>query len=264
MLHVNRKLFCALLLSYFFLAAASAQRAPSSLPTVAPQARKSFVAVLVWHDVLPKKEVWFDTTLATFRQQLETLRRRKFNVLTLDALRQHLTQGTPIPPRSLVLTFDDNTRGLYDHAFPLLKKYNFPATLFVHTDYVGVRTVKDHCTWTQLAEMQKSGLVTIQSLTCSHPPDLRRIPVKQLDHELRDSRTAITKRLGTPVYAFVYTEGKHDSRLAQAVHRNGYTLAFTEDGGNACASSNLLQIHRYSILKRFAQALDEVDRAYRR
>src|SRR5262249_32600 len=99
----------------------------------------------------------FDTTLATFRQQLETIRRRKFTILTLDALRQHLTQGTPIPPRSLVLTFDDNTRGLYDHAFPLLKKFSLPATLFVHTDYVGVRTVKDHCTWPQLADMQKSG-----------------------------------------------------------------------------------------------------------
>src|SRR5262249_44072232 len=111
--HVNPNLLPTLFLSCLLLTTASAQRTPASLPTAAPQARKSYVAVLVWHDVLPKKEVWFDTTLATFRQQLETIRRRKFTILTLDALRQHLTQGTPIPPRSLVLTFDDNTRGLY-------------------------------------------------------------------------------------------------------------------------------------------------------
>lgn len=255
-----RALF-TLITAFSLLTAALAQSAAPSLPTVHPQARSRFVAVLVWHDILPKKDVWFDTTLATFRNQLETIRKRKFNVLSLSALRDHLTRGTSLPPRSLVLTFDDNTLGLYKYAFPLLKKYKYPATLFVHTDYVGVRTVKEHCTWPQLEEMQQSGLITIQSLTCSHPPDLRRISAKQLDHELRDSRAEITKRLGTPVFAFAYTEGKHDRRLAQAVHKHSYALAFTEDGGNACASSNLLQIHRYSILKRFSEALDKTERA---
>lgn len=219
--------------------------------------------MLVWHDVLPKKEVWFDTTQTDFEKQLKSIQRRKFNVITLETLRKHLIEGAAVPPRSLVLTFDDNTRGLYDYVFPLLKKYRFPATLFVHTDYVGVRTVKEHCTWAQLQAMQQSGLVTIQSLTCSHPPDLRQILVKQLDHELRDSRAAIQKRLGTPVYAFAYTEGKFDARIAQAVQRNGYAFAFTENWGIAAASPNLFMVHRYSILRRFAQALDDVDRASR-
>lgn len=240
-----------------------AQRSAPSLPKPAPQAQKSYVAVLVWHDVLPKKEVWFDTTLATFEKQLAAIKRRKFHVITLDMLRKHLIEGAPVPPRSLVLTFDDNSRGLYDHAFPLLKKYRFPAALFVHSDYVGVRTGKDHCTWAQLREMQSSGLVTVQSLTCSHPPDLRRISAKQLEHELFGSRAAIQKRLGAPVFAFAYTEGKFDARIAQAVHRSGYALAFTEDWGSAGNAANLFMVHRYSILRRFEQALNDVDRAYR-
>jgi peptidoglycan/xylan/chitin deacetylase (PgdA/CDA1 family) len=233
------------------------------LPPVAPQARQNYVAVLVWHDVLPQKEVWFDTTLATFKAQLAEIKRRGFHVVTLDALTGYLVEGAPLPPRSLALTFDDNTRGLYDNVFPLLKQYGYPAALFVHTDYVGVRTVKPHCDWKQLAEMQANGLITVQSLTCSHPPDLRPLSEKQLDHELRDSKAALERRLGKPVYVFVYTEGKYDARVAQAVARNGYRVAFTEDWGNAGASPNLMMIHRYSILKRFRQALDDVDRANR-
>ncbi|MCS6777251.1 MAG: polysaccharide deacetylase family protein [Chloroherpetonaceae bacterium] len=237
--------------------------AAEPLPRIACTHRDHSVAVLVWHDVLPRKEVWFDTTIAEFDRQLAAIRRGQYRVIPLETLRRHLTEGAPIPPRAIVLTFDDNTRGLYDHVFPRLKRYRFPATLFVHTDYVGVRTVKDHCTWAQLAEMQRSGLVTVQSLTCSHPPDLRAIPPQRLDHELAGSRRAIQRQLGTTVYAIAYTEGKYDARVARAIHRHGYTLAFTEDRGNACASPNRLMIHRYSTLRRFHQALADVDRAHR-
>src|SRR6516162_7064859 len=105
-----------------------------SLPQVAPTARRQYVAVLVWHDVLPQKEVWFDTTLATFKAQLAEIKRRGFHVVTLDALMRYLLEGAPLPPRSLALTFDDNTRGLYDNVFQHLKQYSYPAALFVHTD----------------------------------------------------------------------------------------------------------------------------------
>lgn len=239
----------------------------SKLPPLAihPQAKRGSVAVLVWHDVVVgKKQVWFDTTLDIFQKQLGTIKQRGFHVVTLGALAKHLTDGAPLPPRSLVLTFDDNTKGLYDNAFPLLKKYGFPATLFVHTDYVGVRTVKEHCDWKMLAEMQKSGLVTVQSLTRSHPPDLRPLTEKQLDKELSGSRAAIEKHLGKPVFAFAYTEGKHDKRVGAAIARNGYKIAFTEDYGLAAQSPDLMTVHRYSILKRFAQSLDDVDRQARK
>ena len=77
---------------------------------------KDFVAILVWHDVLPAKEVWFDTTLARFKQQLAEIQRRKLRVISLDAYREHLINTRPLPARSIVLTFDDNTEGLYYYA----------------------------------------------------------------------------------------------------------------------------------------------------
>ena len=130
--------------------------------------------MLMWHDVVPgKKEVWFDTTVAELKAQFAAIRSRRCNVISLDTLYRHLADGAPVPPRSVVLTFDDNNRGLYENAFPLLKQYHYPATFFVHTNYIGVTTSKPHCDWKMLMEMQKSGLVSIQGHSCSHPADMR-------------------------------------------------------------------------------------------
>jgi hypothetical protein len=56
----------------------------------------------------------------------------------------------------------------------------------------------------------------------------------------------------------VYPEDNYDVRLEHLAADNGYELAFTEDWGNAGDSESLLDIHRYSALTRFAQALADV------
>jgi peptidoglycan/xylan/chitin deacetylase (PgdA/CDA1 family) len=240
------------------LAAVTPALADAPLAQVAANARTPYLAVLVWHDVVTPKEVWFDTTRETFRDQLEAIRRGGFHVIPLAALRDHLERGTPVPTKPLVLTFDDDGHGLYDNAFPLLRKYGFPATFFVHTNFVGTTTTKRHNTWPQLTEMSRSGSIDIQSLTANHPPDLRALDDAGVLHELRLSKMSLEKRLGKAVYALVYPEDNYDDRLARLAARSGYRLAFTEDWGAAGDSVNLLTIHRYSCLTRFDQALHDV------
>jgi len=232
--------------------------AQTVLPTIAPQGRAPYVAVLVWHDVLPAKEVWFDTTTATFEQQLQAVAKGGFHVIRLSALRDHLVTGRAIPAKSLVLTFDDNGAGIYRYAYPLLRKYGFPATLFVHTNYVGKTTSKHHNTWEELREMETSGLVEVQSLTANHPPDLTKLSDADVSHELRLSAFSLEHRLGHKIYALVYPYDVYDTRVERLAAQNGYTLAFTEDWGNAADSTSLLELHRYSILTRFDQALADV------
>jgi peptidoglycan/xylan/chitin deacetylase (PgdA/CDA1 family) len=254
------------ILVLFAAGQALSQRASTPpLSPVHPHARQTYTAIMMWHDVVKdKKEVWFDVTEAEFRSQMEQLRRRKFNVITLDALYRHLTEGAPVPPRPVVLTFDDNTKGLYDYAYPILKEFNYPATFFVHTDYVGVRTVKDHCDWNELREMQKSGLISVQSHTRTHPPDLRKLPDTRLRRELLESKQIIERQMGKPVFAFAYTEGNYDARVVRMVAEAGYRMAIAEDWGSAGASPNLLEVRRYSIHKRFSQCLRDVERAWRK
>ena len=130
--------------------------------------------------------------------------------------------------------------------------------MFVHTNFVGRTTTIRHTTWPQLLEMSRSGMMTIQSLTANHPPDLRVLSDAAVVHELTLSRSSLEYHLGHHVYALVYPEDNYDDRLAALAAANGYELAFTEDWGNAGDSANLLEIHRYSALTRFDQALTDV------
>jgi biofilm PGA synthesis lipoprotein PgaB len=244
----------------FMLVAVPVRAAEGELPQVNALGRTPYVAVIVWHDVVAgPKEVWFDTPLDTFRTQLAAIAHGGFHVVTLEALRDHLEHGAPLPSRPLVLTFDDNGHGIYENAFPLLKQYHYPATMFVHSNFVGTTTHgKRHTTWPQLVEMSRSGLMTIQSLTANHPPDLRVLSDADVVHELTLSRSSLQYHLGHRIYALVYPEDNYDVRLEHLAADNGYELAFTEDWGNAGDSESLLDIHRYSALTRFAQALADV------
>jgi peptidoglycan/xylan/chitin deacetylase (PgdA/CDA1 family) len=253
------RFFVSLLLVLAVFGCSFARAADGDLPQVAAAARGAYTAVIVWHDVVAgPKEVWFDTPLETFRTQLDAIARGGFHVVTLEALRAHLQRGTPLPKKAVVLTFDDNGHGLYDNAFAELKAHRFPATLFVHSNFVGKTTSKRHTTWPQLAEMVRSGLISVQSLTANHPPDLRKLSDADVAHELTLSRYSLEHRLGKPVYALVYPEDNYDARLERIAAANHYELAFTEDWGSAEESTSLLEIHRYSALTRFDQALADV------
>ena len=233
------------------------------LPQVNAKVRGQYVVVLMWHDVVEsKKEIWFDTTVAELKAQLAAIKRRNCHVITMETLIQSLTQGTPLPSRPVVLTFDDNNQGLYDNAFPLLKQYHYPATFFVHTNFVGVPTSKAHCDWPTLVKMQQSGLVRVEGHTCSHPADMRLLPDSENRKELSDSKALIEKHMGKPCTAFAYPEGHFDDHVAHLAAEAGYKVAFTENWGSATASPNLFLVHRYSIHKRFAQALSDLAAAW--
>jgi peptidoglycan/xylan/chitin deacetylase (PgdA/CDA1 family) len=229
-----------------------------------PNARRDFVAILMWHDVVDgRKDVWFDTTVKEFEAQLAAIRRMRLNVISLEQVSQNLLEGSPVPPRSIVLTFDDNTKGIWKYAYPRMKAMGMHSTHFVHTDFVGVTTVKEHCTWEELKAMQDSGLVSVQGHTRSHPRDMRELSDAGLVKELTESKVRLEQKLGKPVFAFAYTEGKYNLRVAAATLKAGYRIALTENFGSAGSSVNRMEVHRYSIHKRFDQALRDVDRFYR-
>jgi peptidoglycan/xylan/chitin deacetylase (PgdA/CDA1 family) len=237
---------------------ASSAFADDALPQVAASGRTPYVAVLVWHDVLPQKEVWFDTTTATFAGQLDAIQRGGFAVVPLASLRDHLVKGTALPAKSLVLTFDDNGSGIYANAFPLLLRHRFHATLFVHTNFVGKTTSKHHNTWDDLRAMERSGLIDVQSQTANHPSDLTQLSDADVVHEFKLSAFSLERRLGRKIYAVVYPYDVYDARVERLAAQCGYALGFTEDWGAAGDSPSLLEIHRYSILTRFDQALADV------
>jgi peptidoglycan/xylan/chitin deacetylase (PgdA/CDA1 family) len=233
--------------------ATAATLAPRTAPTREPEfpvtalnAGTQDVAVLMYHDITPKPSVYFDVTPADFRGHLAQLRKAGAHIIPLADLYDHLRTGKALPPRAVVLTFDDGYLGQYEHAYPILKEHGYPATFFVHTGAVGVTTSRPHISWEQLLELDKGGLVSVESHTITHPDDLRKCDDQQLVKELTESKTVLEEKLGRKMRFLAYPVGNADGRVARVAREAGYELAFTMGPGWAGAPEDAFFVPRFA------------------
>lgn len=142
-----------------------------------------------------------------FEEQLAWLAENGFSTVSLYALIDHLSTGAPLPPRPVVLTFDDGYRDNYENAFPLLKKYGFTGTFFVVSDFINAGR-PEYMTWDMAREMAEAGM-SIESHSRTHP-DLRGRSFQFLVWEILGPIEAITHYTGQRPRFFCYPAGKYD------------------------------------------------------
>jgi peptidoglycan/xylan/chitin deacetylase (PgdA/CDA1 family) len=241
--------------------AAHAQKAPEKKADLAPLALYQGdreVAVLMYHDVTDHPSVYFDTNPKAFRKQLQQLKDVGANVVPLADVYEHFKTGTPLPEKAVVLTFDDGYLGHYQNAYPLLKKFNYPATFFVHTGFVGVNTAREHMTWEQLKELDGSGLISVASHTVTHPEDLRKLDDATVEKELNDSKKALEEKLGRKMRFLAYPVGNADDRVARMAQEAGYEMAVTMGPGWATPPADAFLVPRIDF-----RSLDTVTNRFR-
>ncbi|NIW20509.1 polysaccharide deacetylase family protein [candidate division KSB1 bacterium] len=136
--------------------------------------------------------------------------------------------------KSVVITFDDSYASVYEHALPVLRKYNYTATIFVITNYVNKwndwdyplpRNRNMHCSWEQLKELAAEGW-EIGSHTASHR-SLTQLSNSELRHELDESKCQLEKRIQNKVNVLSYPFGKFDDRVIHFAKMSGYQAACT-------------------------------------
>ncbi|WP_448380003.1 polysaccharide deacetylase family protein [Gloeomargarita sp.] len=217
-------------------------------PEIAAAAKTARVPVLMYHDILPEKQVFFDVTPQEFAAHLRLIQEQGLTPVSLDALVTHLRTGLPLPPKPILLTFDDGYAGHYQYVYPLLRKYGYPAAFSIYTQGVGQTAGRPKMTWAQLREMAQDPLVTITSHSVTHPLDLRPLSDAELARELTESKRILEQALGRPVHYFTYPVGHYDDRVKAAVRQAGYLAALTMRNGEefyAGQSADVLTIERF-------------------
>jgi len=220
----------------------------SPWPKINEHARQAKVPIVMYHDILPDKEVFFDVTPEELNHHFRKIALAGATPISFDRLLNHLQTGTPLPEKPILLTFDDGYGGHYKYVYPLLKKYNYPATFSIYTNKMEIKTGRTSVTWEQLQEMANDPLVTIASHSISHPNDLRELSDEDLKKEIFASKAILEKRLGIPIEYFTYPVGKHDQRVREQVKKAGYKAALEMQNNNtdfAGESENLLSIARF-------------------
>ncbi|RZJ05404.1 MAG: hypothetical protein EOP39_20080 [Rubrivivax sp.] len=176
-----------------------------------------------------------------FEAQLMWLQRERYRALRTGEFQAFIEGREAVPPRSVMLTVDDGFATFFEHAFPLLKKYQVPVTLFIFTDVIGLPS---GLSWQQLRELARSGLVDIQAHSRTHR-NLTELQAREndvqyrrnLQQELRHPRAELEKQLGmlgVKVQHFAYPYGASNDKVIDALNQEGYALGFTvRAGGNA-------------------------------
>lgn len=192
---------------------------------------------------------------ADFEAQMRFLRENGYRVIPLDDLFEFLRFRRQVPARSVVITFDDGWRSVYDIASPILRKYGFPATLFVYTDLiVGSR---ETLSWEQVSELSRNGF-DIQGHSKTHRY-LGRMERKEsfrdyfeaVRKEIVESAKIIQKHTGREVKYLAYPYGDANALVAAVVRQEGYRLGFTVERESAPFFSNDYRVSREMIYGTF-------------
>ncbi len=200
------------------------------------------VPVLMYHAVADAPSPAarrLSVTPAAFREQLRVLADRRFTPLTVRQLAAAWRDGAALPPRPVLITFDDGYLGVHRHALPALARHGFPATLFAATGWLRGRPPADLAPgapdemldWDRLRALAAAGL-EIGGHSHSHP-QLDQLTDRRLWSEVLRCREILTAELGAPPGSFAYPYGYSSRRVRLAVRAAGFGTALAV--GNAVA-----------------------------
>lgn len=213
-------------------------------------AQKIKIPILTYHSIDESDSV-ISTRPQTFRRQMMFLKNENFNVVSLKTLGRHLLENKPLPPKTIVLTFDDGFQNFYTTAFPILNEYDFRATVFLITDFCGKfndwaenlpslerSRLMD---WNEIRELSEYGY-EFAAHSRTHP-DLTRISIEKAESEMAESKSAIEDNLGIAAASFAYPYGKYNASIEQLA-RNYYKSACSTELGKVKAGDNPFTLKR--------------------
>lgn len=234
---------------------AQAPAARSAARPVPPDSLR--VPILVYHNIQPASEAGgiraADLTMRpeVFAAQMQYLKDHGIAVVSLGALVDALQGKGTLPPRAVVITFDDGRANQLVHAVPVLRKHGFVATFFPFTHAMD-RNPR-YLSSAQLRELQQAGH-TIGSHTDLHVRvDKVRDP-KVLDKEVRGSRERLRTKVGSEAAFFAYPWGAISATADSAVRAAGYRAARLYDGKAWNGARDIMRLHAVAMtehMKRF-------------
>ncbi|MBF0510930.1 MAG: polysaccharide deacetylase family protein [Candidatus Omnitrophica bacterium] len=200
------------------------------------------VPILMYHHVgVPSVCKWHLNVVSenSFDYQMSFLKRHGFKVISFKDLVEGLKAGRAFARNTVVIQFDDGYEDNYKYAFPILKKYGFPATVFVISDMVGQ---PGFLTWDEIKEMEQENFV-IGSHT-QHHVYLPKANLNALQEEIKGSKKVLEDRLGHPIDYFCYPVGGFTAQIKGLVKQAGYKAAVTTNRGKDRFNQDLYELKR--------------------
>lgn len=239
-----------------------AEQSLQQIPEKTPSPDAIRVPILVYHSIAPHTnsqsaiQKYYDVAPESLEKHFRYLRDHGYTVIGLDFLADALMQTITLPPKPVVLTFDDGWENQFVHAYPLLKKYKYTATFFIFTHAIDR---KSFLTWDQIKTMDAGGM-TVGGHTRTHPflPDITDPVV--LRREIIGGKSVVENRIGHAIGLFAYPYGHYNDQIIGIVKEAGYKAARSTYRGTHHTRGDLYtlkSIEATDDLAKFAKDLGE-------
>jgi peptidoglycan/xylan/chitin deacetylase (PgdA/CDA1 family) len=212
--------------------------------------KSAVVSILGYHDFRERGGNPMIIAASKFREQMKAIKDSGIPVIPLSDVVAWRKGLKNIPEESIVITMDDGWVGVYTYAFPVLKEYGFPFTVYVYKKYVNIggRSLN----WAQIKEMMQYNC-EIGSHSVSHESLRNKKGRSDEEHqrwvlgELKESKEFIEKNLGVPCTSFAYPFGVFDDALAETGLQVGYESLVTVNSQKVNWDTPLGKIGRFII-----------------
>lgn len=210
------------------------------------------IPILLYHHVNEREnvdKVRFSIEPVEFEKQMKWLSNKGYQTISISEMVSYYTKELSIPDKPICISFDDGYYDNFSNAFPILKKYQFYATIFISTDLINGNNSKSndpkYLSWFNIHEMAREGF-SFESHGCSHRSMIE-LTNEAVQYEALSSKQIIENKLQTQVQYFCYPFGKTNDRINKLVEKNGYMGAFAGVRFNREGPKNLFEIGRIEI-----------------
>lgn len=232
--------------------------------SVLQEFRADRVPALLYHRLIPsqgmnigqatgydRSYVTFDTA---FAEQMAHLYREGYTTISLDDFLAYREGLASLPPKPIIITFDDGFASNYHYAFPILKKYGMTATIFVTPDRECENFKKNAPTDSPLSDEQMCEMsenrISIQSHGMTHRY-LTELEPEVMQWELTESRSVLERLIGKPVLYLAIPSGAYNKRVKKSALKAGYKAVFCMLKGSNNQKSDLYALRRFVIGRDF-------------
>ena len=229
------------------------------------------VTVLIYHRFGEDKYPTTNISVERFQEQMEFLKSNDYTVISLQQLAHFLQKGKKLPERGVVITIDDGYKSVYENAWPILKEYGYPFTVFLYTKATANKHW-NYMTWSQVREMKNAG-ADFQNHGFAHehmafkPEGMGMEEYKSwIRADLAVSTRIISEELKERPRFFAVPYGEYNRTVLDEIHSFGYEAILLQDPGSVSKDTDPFAIPRepilgndWSTMEHFQMILERVD-----
>lgn len=200
--------------------------------------------VLLYHHVSTETPASTSISPEKFSEHMAYLKQHH-SVVPLKMLVENIQDGTPLPKDAVAITFDDGYQNILENAHPILKKYDFPYTVFINPDLIGKES--HQLDWAQIKKMAKQGVsfanhtrIHKHLLIGNEQSDWLNTTMKNIKH----AEQSIKDNSGFDLKYLAYPYGEYNESLSQAIVKNGF-VGFGQHSGAISKHSDFGALPRF-------------------